>query len=141
VLLAEKVRRVDPEAGLGLNTAVTPCGRPETENVTLPLNPYWPLTLTFSLAVLPCPMLTVPKPESVKVGVKTARVTVVVFVRLPDVPVMVNVLVAMLAELLAVNVRVLSPVVGFGENEPVTPAGNPETARLTLPEKPYRLLT
>ena len=42
-----------------------------------------------------------------------------------------------LAELLAVNVNVLFPVVGFGANDAVTPLGKPETDRFTLPVKPY----
>ena len=50
---------------------------------------------------------------------------------------MVTVLVPTAAVLLAVNVRVLEFVVGFGENEAVTPLGSPETARFTLPLNPY----
>jgi hypothetical protein len=49
---------------------------------------------------------------------------------------MVRVLFPTLAELLAVTVRVLEPVVGFGEKEAVTPAGRPETDRFTPPAKP-----
>lgn len=75
------------------------------------------------------------------VGVKTPSVTVVVDVMLPDVPVMVSVLVPTLVEPLAVNVSVLLPVVGFGENVPVTPAGRPDTERLTVPVKPYSSFT
>jgi hypothetical protein len=41
------------------------------------------------------------------------------------------------AELLAVSVKVLLPVVGFGEKDPVTPAGKPDTDRFTLPPNPY----
>ena len=61
----------------------------------------------------------------------------VVAVRLSDVPVIVSVLVPTLAELSAVNVRLLDPVVGFGEKEAVTPAGRPEIERFTLPVNPY----
>jgi hypothetical protein len=42
-----------------------------------------------------------------------------------------------LAELLAVNVSVLPPVVGFGEKEAVTPLGRPEAERLTVPANPF----
>ena len=38
---------------------------------------------------------------------------------------------------LAVSVRVVLPVVGFGEKEAVTPLGKPVTERFTLPVKPY----
>jgi hypothetical protein len=41
------------------------------------------------------------------------------------------------AEPLAVNVSVLVPVVGFGENAAVTPAGRPEADSVTLPANPY----
>ena len=40
------------------------------------------------------------------------------------------------AELLAVSVSALNPVVGFGANEAVTPLGRPLTDRLTLPVNP-----
>lgn len=55
----------------------------------------------------------------------------------PDVPVTVTVYCPRLAVLLAINVSVLLPVVGFGANDAVTPLGNPETDRFTLPLKPY----
>jgi hypothetical protein len=38
--------------------------------------------------------------------------------------------------LLAVSVNTLVPVVGFGENDAVTPFGNCVAAKLTLPVKP-----
>ncbi len=50
---------------------------------------------------------------------------------------MVRVYCPRLAELLAVSVSVLLPVVGFGEKEAVTPLGRPETERFTLPVNPY----
>jgi hypothetical protein len=58
-------------------------------------------------------------------------------VRLPEVPVTVTVLCPMVAELLAVNVIVLFPVVGVGMKDAVTPVGSPETERLTVPVNPY----
>ena len=42
-----------------------------------------------------------------------------------------------LAELLAVKVSVLAPVVGFGEKDAVTPLGRPEAERVTLPVNPF----
>jgi hypothetical protein len=39
--------------------------------------------------------------------------------------------------LLAVSVRTLDPAVGLALNNAVTPVGKPDTARFTLPEKPY----
>jgi hypothetical protein len=43
----------------------------------------------------------------------------------------------MLAELLAVSVIVLLPVVGLGANDAVTPLGKPDAERVTLPVNPY----
>jgi len=73
----------------------------------------------------------------VKVGAKTPSANVVVALKLPDVPVTVTVLCPTAAELLAVNVSVLNPVVGFGTNDAVTPLGRPDTERVALPVNPY----
>jgi hypothetical protein len=54
---------------------------------------------------------------------------------------MVSVFVPRAAELLADNVSVLNPVVGFGANDAVTPLGRPDTERFTLPVNPYCGLT
>jgi hypothetical protein len=89
------------------------------------------------LAEVPCPILTDPPPESVKVGTYTPNARVVVLVWVPEVPVMVNVYWPTVAELLAENVIVLLPVVGLGEKDAVTPLGSPETDTFTLPVKPY----
>lgn len=66
---------------------------------------------------------------------------VVVWVRLPDVPVMVMVLVPVAAVLLAVNVSTLVDVVGFVPNEAVTPLGRAELDRVTDPVKPPESVT
>lgn len=79
--------------------------------------------------------------ESVNEGAKTPSVRVVDAVRLPDVPVMVKVVLPILAELTAAKVRIELNVVGFVENDAVTPLGSPVTERLTLPLKPYTGLT
>ena len=56
---------------------------------------------------------------------------------MPETPVTVMLYCPGATELLTANVSVLLPVVGFGEKDPVTPDGRPETARLTLPENPF----
>jgi hypothetical protein len=61
---------------------------------------------------------------------------VVVWVRLPDWPVMVTVAVPAEAELLTVKLTMLVEVVLLGLKDAVTPPGSPEADRLTLPEKP-----
>ena len=66
----------------------------------------------------------------------TVNVSVVVALRLPEVPVIVTVAVPAFAVLLAVRVSVLVEVAGFGLKEAVTPVGNPEAASVTLPENP-----
>jgi hypothetical protein len=59
-----------------------------------------------------------------------------VWLREPETPVMVTVLVPVVAVLLAVNVRVPVPVAGFGLNAAVTPLPRPLADRVTLPAKP-----
>ena len=67
----------------------------------------------------------------------TVSVIAVVFVRAPEVPVIVTVAVPVAAELFAVSVNVLEDVAGLGLNEAVTPLGRPEAVKLTLPVKPF----
>jgi len=69
-----------------------------------------------------------PVPEAL-----TVRAIVVVAVRVPEVPVIVTVAAPAVAVLLAVSVSTLLPVVGLVPNAAVTPLGNPEAARVTLP--------
>ena len=87
--------------------------------------------------VAPWPILTTPGFEIVKLGAYTVRVSVVLAVSVPEVPVMVTVFGPIAAVLAAVNVTLLEFVVGFCENDAVTPLGKPETERFTLPVKPY----
>ena len=63
----------------------------------------------------------------------TVSAMVVVAVKAPEVPVMVTVAAPVVAVLLAVSVSALLPVVGLVPNPAVTPLGNPEAARVTLP--------
>jgi hypothetical protein len=62
--------------------------------------------------------------------------TVVIAVRLPDVPVIVIVFVPAVAVVLAVKVRTLVEVAGFGLKEAVTPFGSVEVVSATLPLNP-----
>ena len=61
----------------------------------------------------------------------------VVFVRVPDVPVMVRVTVPVVAVGFAVSVSVLVVAVGLGLKAAVTPLGSPDADSWTLPEKPF----
>jgi hypothetical protein len=65
------------------------------------------------------------------------REIVVLFVKLPDVPVTVTVTVPVVAVLLAVRVSVLVPAVLLGLNNAVTPLGRPDADKLTLLLKPF----
>jgi hypothetical protein len=141
VSLAVNVSVLVPVAGFGLNAAVTPAGRLDVENVTLPLNPFKGVIVIVLVAVLPSTTVTVAgDAASVNAGV-TVSAIVVVCVRLPDVPVIVTVDVPVVAVPLAVNVSVLVPVVGFALNAAVTPVGSPDAARVTLPVKPFNGVT
>lgn len=71
----------------------------------------------------------------------TVRASVVVAVRLPEVPVMVTVAAPVVAVALAVSVRTLVPVVGFVPNVAVTPLGRPDAASVTLPVNPPTSVT
>ena len=65
----------------------------------------------------------------------TVSVRVVVWVRLPDVPVTVTSAAPTVAVLDAVRVRVLVVVALAGLKDAVTPAGRPLAERATAPEK------
>jgi len=62
---------------------------------------------------------------------------VVVFDKLPDVPVMVTVTVPVVAVLLAVNVKVLVVIAETGLKAGVTPLGRPVADKLTLLLNPF----
>jgi len=131
----------------GLNVAVTPFGKPVADKLTVPLNPFNLFTLIVLVTLLPRPTLKVPgAADKLKSGAGaealTVRLTVVVCVRLPEVPVTVTVTVPTVAVLLAASVNVLLPVVGFGLNPADTPLGKAEvTARPTLSLNPFAGVT
>src|SRR5580700_5291763 len=131
--------------GLVENAAVTPVGKPVALNVVAELKP--PVLVMVMVLVPLEPWVTVTdagEAPMVKFGVAvalTVRATVVVAVRLPEVPVMVTVDVPVVAVELAVSVSTLVPVVGFVPNAAVTPLGRPEAARVTLPANPFKSLT
>jgi hypothetical protein len=67
----------------------------------------------------------------------TVRETVVVFVKLPEVPVMVTVAGPATAVLAADSVKVLVLVAGLGLKAAVTPFGKPVADKVTVPLKPF----
>jgi hypothetical protein len=78
-------------AVVGLNEVVTPLGKPLTAKLTVPLKPFCPLTLIVLEAMVPCGIVRLAgEVASVKLGTTTTRLTVVLLVRVPDVPVIVT---------------------------------------------------
>jgi hypothetical protein len=96
VALAVSVTTLVVVAGLVANVAVTPVGNPEAVKVTLPVNPLLGTTAIVLVALLlpPVPPGVIVTVVGLAVIVKfgggvTVRLIVVVWVRLPDVPVTV----------------------------------------------------
>ena len=128
---------------LGLKEAVTPLGKPEADKLTLPLNPFCRATVTALVLLPPWKRLSVVgEADRVKLPAETTvRLTVVVLVKAPEVPVTVTVDVPIVAELLAVSVSVAVVCVLVGLKEAVTPLGKPAAEKLTLPLKPFHGVT
>ena len=131
--------------GLVENAAVTPEGRPDALNVVAELKPPVLVTVMVLVPLVPCVTVTdVGEALTLKAGVAVeliVRASVVVAVRLPEVPVIVTVEVPVVAVALAVSVSTLVPVVGFVPNAAVTPLGKPDAASVTLPVNPPTSVT
>ena len=127
---------------LGLNDAVTPLGRPEADKLTVPLKPFCGVTVMVLPPLAPCVRLRVlGDAEIVKFATGTGftvRETVVLFVKLPDVPVTVTVTVPVAAVLVADSVKRLLVVAGFVPKTALTPFGRRDAVKLTLPLNPFR---
>jgi hypothetical protein len=138
VLPAAKVSLLAPVVLEGLKKAFTPPGNADVLKLTLPVNPFWGVTVMVLEPLEPWVRLTLPgATESAKSGAAlTVRVRVVELVKLPEVPVMVMVAVPDIAVLLAESVSVLVLKVLLGLKEAVTPLGRPVADRLTLLENP-----
>lgn len=137
MLLDVNVITLLPVVGLMENAAVTPAGRPDAVRVTLPVKQPASVGVMVTVPMLPCAM---DRAAGTDVTVKLADVEaatvsakVVVAVREPETPVIVMVDVPIVAAQLAVKVSTLLPVVGLVPKTAVTPLGNPDTARVTLP--------
>ena len=120
--------------------AVTPAGKPEAAKATVPLKPFCGVTVIVDVPLVPCEIARMlGEAERVKFAVAaalTARLRVVVCVKLPEVPVMVTVEVPVVAVLLAV--RVMTPE---ELKDAVTPEGKPEAENATVPLKPFTGVT
>jgi hypothetical protein len=143
VLPAVRVRTLVEAAGFGSKAAVTPFGSPEAANRTLPENPPAGTT-AMVLVALPEPstvaMVTAfGEAERLKLGGVdvTVRLSVVLFVKVPELPLIVTVTVPAAAVALAFRVNVLVEVVGFALKDAVTPLGKPAAESVTLALKPF----
>ena len=128
--------------GLAEAVAETPLGNAVTPRSTDESNPSV-LVRVSVVAVVPRSSIVKDAGDSdmLKVGVPvepafTVSETVVLALRLPEVPVMVTVAFPVAAEELAVRLSTLEPEVGFVPNDAVTPLGKPVADKVTLPENP-----
>lgn len=123
----------------GLKVAVTPVGKPDTVRLALPLNPFSSFTVMVLLSLDPGRKVRVlAEDERLKsAGSVTVRVTAVLLLRAPDVPVTVTVWEPGVAALLAAKVNELTVVVVAGLNVAVTPFGSSEAANATLLLNPF----
>jgi hypothetical protein len=142
-LVALKVSVLVALALAGLNDAVTPAGSPDAARATAPWKPPCRAMVMVLALELPGARLRL---EGAAVRVKAWVAVIVsanraVLVNAPEVPVIVTVADAAAAELVATSVRVLAVSVLVGLNDAVTPAGNPDTERLTALLKPCCGLT
>jgi hypothetical protein len=139
VLLALNVSVLVPFVLLGLNAPVTPLGKPDTDKLTLPLNPLCALSVMVLAPVVPCKIVNVfGDAERVKFPCGfTLRETVAVLVKLPEVPETVTVAEPIVAVPLADSVNRLLLVAGFVLKVAVTPLGRPEAVKATLPLNPF----
>jgi hypothetical protein len=137
--------------GLVENAAVTPEGRPLALSVVAELKPPVLVTVIVLVPLLPCPIVSeAGEALTLKPGATaafTVRLNVVLCVVEPLVPVMVTVAAPVVADEDAVSVSVelaLPPeagVIGFAENDAVTPEGRPLTLRVVAELNPFRLVT
>src|ERR1700751_785621 len=111
LLLAVKVRVLEPLAGFELKEGVTPPGKPEADRLTLPLKPLEGVMVMVLLPFGPCVTVRLlGEAEIEKCGCEggavefTVRPMVVVCVKLPAVPATVTVAVPVAAALLADSV-------------------------------------
>lgn len=123
----------------GLNTAVTPLGRPDAVRSTLPLNPFWLFTLMVLLALAPARRTRLPADDERLnfAGAATVSITAVELLRAPEVPVTIMEWDPGTAVVLTAKISELWEVVVAGLNVAVTPLGTADAAKATLLLKPF----
>ena len=143
---AVKVPRNDrPELPEALNVAFTPLGRPEAETAMFDAEPLVTVTETaVTPADPPCTRLKLDgssATEKTGPGAVTATVSERLAVMFPELPLTVNCVVLIAAELVALRVMVPGVLALAAVNDAVTPAGSPEAVSPTGPLKPFCGLT
>ena len=135
VLLAVRVRTLVVVTGLVLNPAVTPLGKPDTEQLTLPVNGLTSVTVMVSVPLAPGATDRVAADGfSVKLPLPvTVSEMDVVALSVPEVPVIVIGYVPATVDAATANVATLEVVDEAGLNAAVTPVGMPDAAKVTLP--------
>jgi len=127
----------------GEKLAVAPVGNPLALSVTTPVNPFSAAMLAVYVVALPTVTVRVPGlPEIVKYaggGAFSTKLTVVVCVTLPLMPLSVNVEVptGVLPVVVTVNVEFPAPITVAGEKLAVAPVGNPLALNVTTPVNPF----
>jgi hypothetical protein len=142
VLLAVKVTRLVPAVFRAANDAVTPLGSPDADRITLLLKRFCGVTVTVPDAVAPrgSPRLA-GSSDRVKFGAVIVSPMVVALVSAPEAPFTIAVYVSGVTVPLALKVRDVLAVVLDGLKTGVKPVGKPDTAKLTLPLKPFKPAT
>jgi len=133
-----------PVTVAGEKPAVAPVGNPLALSVTTPPKPFSAPTLAVYVVAFPAITVCVlGLPEIVKSGgggcALTTKLTVVLCVSAPLVPVIVNVDVptGVLPLVVTVNVELPVPVTVAGEKLAVAPAGSPLALSVTAPVNPF----
>jgi hypothetical protein len=135
VLATEKVTTV-LSAVAAAKLAVTPEGKPEADNATVPSNPYRAKIAMADVRLAPGVMLTLPGIAArVKPGVVMVSAMVTLADTLPDVPVIVTVDVPAAAVFAVEKVTTLLPAVAVLKLA-VTPVGKPVAASATVSLNP-----
>lgn len=128
----------------GVKDTVAPCGNPLAERFTLPLNPFSDWIRT-GKDPPPNGRYCCGGPTDIEKSgaVPEISVTLAVCVKAPLVPVIVSVVApeGIAPFVVTVRTEIAEPLSVGGVKEAVAFAGNPLTARLTLPVKPFNAVT
>lgn len=122
----------------GLKAAVTPAGHPAAARETLLLDPLLPATWMAPAALEPTRSVsTLADAVRLKLGSGMRSTIVAALVSAPEVPVTLTEYVPGTADVPGLSVNALLHSLLAELKVAVTPLGTPETAKFTLPAKPF----